>query len=272
MNRGPGPRPFIIAEAGVCHDGALDKALRLVETAARAQADAVKFQFWSSSDRLAERRKAAEHLEVYQRYRMPVGWLDRLAEAAKASNMRFMTTAYLPEDLPIIAERVWAFKIASFEAQDWSFLGAHAAYGKQVFLSTGLVGGDYFTRLRAFAAAWNLDLTLLHCVSAYPVPADQLNLWAIREFRLDGFSDHSGIEAAGGWAVLAGAKDLEVHFRLEDTDPANPDAGRHALTPDGLATYILHADHAAMVMGTAHYGERRHIPAEDPMQRFVVRP
>jgi len=74
--------PFIIAEAGSCHDGELDRALRLINVTKAAGAHAVKFQFWSDPYKLVERLHAPEALDIYRRYQMPVSWLPRLAEAA----------------------------------------------------------------------------------------------------------------------------------------------------------------------------------------------
>ena len=260
--------PFIIAEFGCCHDGDLEKARRLVWQAFSAGANAAKGQFWSSPKRLADRRRAPDAEAAYERYRMPAGWLGDLAEWCWRDGLEFMTTCYLLEDLPTVAPFVTRWKIASFEAQDLDFVCAHKPFGKQTIVSTGLCGGEALGQLQEFKDShfgqW--DIRLLHCISAYPTPVDQANLRAIRDFGLDGFSDHTTSVLTGALAVAAGATIIEKHLRLDETDPANPDYG-HSLPPDQFALYVQNIRLAEAAMGDGLRSD-----AERPWSRFVVRP
>src|SRR3954471_22983798 len=153
-------RTFIIAEAGSCHDGSLEKALRLVEIAGACLADAVKFQFWSSAEALAERRRAPAYLEAYERYQLPAEWLPRLQARAEALDIEFMCTTYLPADIATVAPFVRRFKVASFELGDDEFLKAHERFSKPIVASTGMASDD-----EAYYRPAVPGFEVLHCVS-----------------------------------------------------------------------------------------------------------
>ena len=253
---------FIIAEAGSCHDGQLRRALELIQVAKAAEADACKFQYWSSPERLAERRNAADYLDVYRRYQMPREWLEPLAAQCAHDGLEFMCTVYLPEDIPVIAPLVKRFKVASFEAGDAKFVEAHLAYrDKPIIVSTGMQSIGEIPWVQPEDA-----IDYLHCVSSYPTPLDQANLGALGG-QLTGYSDHTHDCATGGLAVAAGARILEVHFRLDDTDRKNPDFCT-ALDPFELGTYVRFARKAERMMGD---GVKRPQPAEADMMRYRVR-
>ena len=249
-------RTFIIAEAGSCHDGEFTRAVELILAAKRAGADACKFQFWSSPERLAARRNAADYLDVYRKYALPTEWLPMLKAQCDHVGIEFMCTVYLREDIPVIAPFVKRFKVASFEAGDIDFVMAHPL-GKLI-ASTGMMGRvPIWLRGRA---------ELLHCVSAYPCPEEQASLGAIAGCA--GYSDHTRNILTGAFAVCAGARILEVHFRLDATDPRNPDYGT-ALSPYELREYINYVRMAGRMLGD---GVKRPQAAEAPMERYRVKP
>ena len=250
---------FIIAEAGSCHDGQFRRALDLIQVAKAAEADACKFQYWSSPERLAERRNAADYLDVYRRYQMPREWLEPLAAQCAHDGLEFMCTTYLPEDIPVVAPFVKRFKVASFEAGDERFLQAHTVYQKPLIVSTGMSGG-----LLAVGVPYPTEV--LHCVSSYPAPLDQANLGVLRNPAYAGYSDHTRHVLTGAFAVCAGARILEVHFRLDDTDTSNPDYGT-ALSPSELGEYVANVRLAERMMGD---GVKKPQPAEADMMRYRV--
>ncbi len=255
------PRTFVIAEAGSCHDRELPKALDLAIAARDAGADAVKYQFWSSADRLAERRRVPDHYrEIYRRYAIPFGWIPTLATSCELRGLEFMCSVYLPEDVARIAPFVKRFKIASFEAEDEELLAAHVPFleGRQMVVSLGMNGAPNFMRSIPYRLA---DVIRpLHCVSAYPAPIEALNL-ALLDWEpdgsddacpngFDGFSDHSdpALTWTGAIAVAAGAQIIEAHLRLESTDQGNPDAP-HAMMPAQFADYVRNIRFAETCLG-----------------------
>lgn len=265
-------RTMVIAEIGSCHDGELEKAYRLIETAKAAGADVVKAQYWSSAERMVERRKAPEYLEVYRAYQTPKAWLPLLRERCEAVGVQFACSSYLPEDVWTVAQQTDIMKIASFEANDEEHLAQHAWWlqkRKTVIVSLGL-GADGIKACRALGWAYQeaaLDgLRFLHCVSSYPAPVDQLALSRIA--RLRGYSDHSvaHLETMGALAVAAGARIIERHIRLDDTSPDNPDASC-GMSPAGFQRYVDAIRQAEAAMGDGSCGMQ---PCETDMARYRV--
>lgn len=269
---------YVIAEAGSCHDGSLQKAQQLIKEAKDTGADAVKFQFYSDPERLADRRCVpATYREVYRKYQIPSDWLPALHERAGVCGIDFMCTAYLPEDVIAIAPHVRHFKIASFENDALDLLEAHRPHLRDdesskrfVLISLGLHGTSPLARYRSSSQWYDFvgRLKLLHCVSAYPAPAWALGLSRIRR-GLDGFSDHSDPDLTwtGALAVASGAEFVEAHLRLYETHPQNPDAP-HAMTPQQFADYVQHIRFAETCLTTMPDAVER---AEAAMAQYKVK-
>lgn len=283
-------KTLIIAECGSCHDGDFVKAQHLVDAARDVGADVAKFQFWSSADRLADRRRVPDvYREIYRRYQMPRSWLYLLKARCDAYGLEFMCTAYLPEDVAIVAPFVERFKIASFEASDRAFVLAHAKYDKPVIISCGMFDVEGMRALTDVCwegwrdSEWS-DIrqdrvTLMQCSSSYPAPVEGLNLETLRwcylgiermhtGLGMKGFSDHSdpALTWTGALAVAAGARIIEAHLKLGDTDPENPDAP-HAMTPRQFEDYVRNIRFAEACLGT---GEKRLQDCEREMAQFRV--
>jgi len=267
---------YVIAEAGCCHDGDLAKALGLAQAAADVGASAVKYQFWSDPDALADRRRVpSRYREIYRRYRVPAEWLRRLAAEASARRIDFMCTTYLPGDIATVAPFVRTFKVASFEAADAEFIRAHGAYLKDrtrdIIISLGM--GAQRPSI-TIVCGWRCAYLL--CVSAYPAPVGALNLARLHcgddddeAASYDGFSDHSdpALTWTGALAVAAGARIVEAHLRLDGTDLLNPDAP-HAMLPRQFADYVRHIRFAERCLGSSDAGMQ---PCETEMAQYRVR-
>lgn len=245
----------MIGEGGSCHDGDRAKMSEAIRVAKDAGADVCKFQWVSSPERLAARRHAEDYLWAYRVIAFPHEWLADLKAECAAAGIEFMCTVYLLEDISIIAPLVRRFKISSFEAMDKKFLEAHEGYDKQILLS--IAGHD-----QPFYVG---NALLLHCVSAYPAPPHEMNLSVLRGH--SGLSDHSAHPWMGALAVAAGARIIEVHFRLNSTDPTNPDYG-HSLSPDKLKEYIANVRFAEAALGD---GVKKVMPSEARWTRYRVR-
>jgi sialic acid synthase SpsE len=257
---------FIIAEVGSAWVFTDDwkknynHALRAISIAADAGCSACKFQWTSDPVRMAERR----HVErsTYWRLSWPQVWHQAFATECTKSGIEYMCTAYLEADVVAIAPHVQRFKIASLEMNDFGLQTAMVNYGKPVYVSTGC-----HVELPPLFMKYNVHL--LHAVSAYPAPLMELNLAAIdghRGGQYEGFSDHSANVLTGAVAVAAGATILEVHFRLRNTPPANPDFA-HSHPPDQLREYAQNVRAAELMLGD---GVKRIQPSEEPLLKHRV--
>lgn len=266
---GPGHPAYVIAEAGANHDRDLDVAHRLVDVAADAGADAVKFQTYSAdtlysrfTPRISEmdafgRSPAGETpFELISRIQMPREWLRELRDHARERSIDFLST---PFDLEAVEQldalEVPAFKIASYDITFRQLLLAVAARGKPVIISTGNSNvGDIERSLEALRVGGDAPAILLHCVSQYPARLDDLNLRAIvtmsSAFDVPvGFSDHTMGNVAAVVATALGACCFEKHFTL-DRGRNGPDHP-HSAEPDELRDYVSAIHLAEAALGTS---------------------
>lgn len=273
---------FIIAEAGVNHNGDLDLARRLVDAAVDAGADAVKFQTFRA-DRLASR--LAQRAE-YQKENLGGGEQDQLSmlrkleldEAAhvelmdrcRARGIEFMSTPFDHESITLL-ERLGMprYKIPSGEVNNLPYLRRIAALGKPVILSTGMCDlNDVRAAVEALLLAGQdpRRLILLHCNSGYPTPDEDVNLRAMRtlakafpEVAGAGYSDHTlGLEASLA-ATALGAVIIEKHFTLDRALPG-PDH-KISLLPEELAAMVRGIRRIENMLGSP---EKKPTPSEIP--------
>ncbi len=279
-------RTFVIMEAAACHDYphefAINRAVDLIKLARDVGADAVKFQWLSSPERLVERRRALPYLDAYRALAFPREWLTVFQLAAEVVGLEFMCTIYLPEDIAVVAPYVRRFKVSSFESGDVYFVAMHADFpDKPVILSAGMGGArrareaaSQYVQVAERFSARHLDmlqhLSLLHCVSAYPCPDEQANLGALlsdftRDVNFAGYSDHTRHPMTGALAVAAGARIVEFHARLRETREDNADF-KVARTPEEAAVYVANIRQAEVLCGAGHLSQ---MPAEEPMTRYL---
>ena len=271
---------YIIGEVGSCHEGSLDVAKAMIryvgdqehtrghwDNCELADANAVKFQFWSNGQKLAARRHAPEYADLYEKFRIPMDWLPLLRKEAKEYGKDFICTCYLLEDIAVIAPYVDRFKIASPDARDTKFIEAHLKYNKPILISTGLLTHEELMDVIRLRASYH-QIKILHCVSAYPCPAEQVNLEVIRRYGLDGFSDHTRHPCMGALAYMAGARIMEAHVRRAQTSPDNPDYP-HALYPEVWNAYVANIRIAELAHGDTLTCKETQ-PAEAPLRRFLA--
>jgi N,N'-diacetyllegionaminate synthase len=234
-----GPAPFIIAEAGVNHNGDEDLVLLLVDAAADAGADAVKFQHFDPARVVAPEAGLADYQmenigrssgqrEMLEALRLERHTLERASIRAADRGLVFLCTAFDEESADEIADLVEAWKVSSTDLDNLPFLDVLAATGKPLIISSGMATQDEVEETIAYlhslieqpAGGAFPPVTLLHCVSAYPAPIAEVNLRAIPMLRDRlgipvGYSDHTlGIGASVGAAVL-GATIIEKHLTLD---------------------------------------------------------
>jgi N,N'-diacetyllegionaminate synthase len=244
---------FVIAEAGVNHDGDPERAHVLVDAAADAGADAVKFQAYRTHELVADgaapapyqRRTGAEtQRDLLRGLELSSETLAALAHHARERGIVFLASVFDEQSLDAL-ERIGvdAYKIASPEVANPLLLEAVGARGRPVLLSTGTANLDEVEGAVATLRRVGLrQLVLLQCTSAYPASADQSNLRAMATMRDAfglpiGFSDHTLGDAVALAAVALGACVLEKHFTLDRALPGPDHAA--SLTPQELEQLIV---------------------------------
>lgn len=249
-------RTLIIAEAGVNHNGDLGMALRLVDAAASAGADLVKFQTFRADRLVTKRAKKADYQAratdegesqhaMIQRLELTREMHESLIAHCGTRGIGFFSSAFDTESIELLVELgLDRFKIPSGELTNLPYLRQVGGYGKPVILSTGMATMD-----EVGAALTALDqagtpidrVTVLHCSTEYPTPMAEVNLRAMLTIRdafgvKVGYSDHtSGIEVAVA-AVALGATVIEKHFTLDRRLPGPDHAA--SLEPSELAAMV----------------------------------
>jgi sialic acid synthase SpsE len=260
---GPGERCYIIAEAGANHDRDLDTARRLIDVAADAGADAVKFQTYSGRmlysaktprfDYLGELGTKPVH-ELLEDIALPRDWQPVLAAQCRDAGIEFLSS---PFDQAAVDELdaldVAAYKIASFELVDLPLIGYAASKRRPLILSTGMATlAEIEDAIDAAYEGGAPGVCLLQCASLYPSPPSIMNLRAMASMQAAfgipvGLSDHTlGIHIASA-GVAMGAALLEKHFTLDRTQPG-PDH-RFAIEPGELKELVAHVRDVEAALG-----------------------
>lgn len=251
---GSGAPCFIIAEAGVNHNGDEALAKRLIDAAALAQADAVKFQTFKAERIVTVRATKATYqrhsphdhesqLEMLRRLELSEATHQELMRYAHERGIIFLSTPFDEASADFLeALGVPAFKLASGELTNLPFLSHVARKGTPLIMSTGMSTlAEVETALEAVYGTGNRQVVLLHCVSTYPANPRDANLRALQTmanaFRVPvGYSDHTpGVEVAVA-AVALGACVIEKHVTLDRRLPG-PDH-RASLEPEALVALV----------------------------------
>ncbi len=274
--------PWVIAEIGVNHCGDPRLARQLVDAAAQAGADGVKFQVFvpdelvAADAPLAAYQKAAggaaTQKEMLAALALSAQDLRDLKRYAEDLGLLFLATPFDPDSLRFLAELgVRAIKIGSGDLLHPMLLAAAAATGLPLILSTGMASlREVATAVEWLQAAGAAPLMLLHCTSSYPADPGQANLRAITTLRRAfgvpvGYSDHTAGDTAAVVATALGILLLEKHLTLDRHLPG-PDHQASA-TPDEFAALVKAVRLAGRALGTAH---KLYTPAEAEL-RYVAR-
>jgi len=226
---------FIIAEAGVNHNGQLILAKELVDAAVNANADAVKFQTFKGEDLVTATGEMADYqkktvasgetqLEMLKRIALPYKHFRPLKKYCDQKGIVFLSTPHTEDAFEFLNDLVPAYKIASGDLTNLSFLEKIAKKRKPVILSTGMGTLKEVEEAVETIKKFNKKLILLHCTTSYPCSKADVNLKAMltlkKEFGfLTGYSDHTlGIDVSL-MAVKLGAVALEKHFTLDKNMP-----------------------------------------------------
>jgi len=275
--------PFVIAEAGVNHNGELALALDLIDRAAAAGADAVKFQTFSADDIVApgaptasyQQRNTAETNQhaMLRALELPrEAWVS-IARRCADRAIEFMSTPFDPTALDmLVGLGLRRVKIPSGEIVNTPLLDAAARTGLPVILSTGMATLDEVREaLELLRVAGANDITVLHCTSDYPAPLDDVHLRAMVAMGTAlkvpvGYSDHTMGDHVAIAATALGAVVLEKHFTLSRELPG-PDH-RASLEPDELADLVRRVRDVAIALGSE---AKQPSPAERETAKLVRR-
>lgn len=250
---GVGEPTYVIAEAGVAHFGDYGKALALVDLAADGGADAFKTQAFTTnsliSARLPEWRDRLRPKEV------SFDFIAKMKQRCDQRGITFLCTAHDPSVLPWLDELdVPAYKVGSGERGNTPFLRELARRGKPMILSTGMYEEHHLGEaLDAIAGEGLEELALLHCVTSYPTPSDQVNLRAMDRMRElfagpVGYSDHTQGHHIVLAAVARGASIIEKHITLDFNVP-NAQDWKVSCGPDDFSAFVREIREVETVLG-----------------------
>ena len=261
-------RPFVVAEAGINHNGNLDKAFEMVRVAKMAGANAIKFQtfkaeefcgdynqeysYWSQGKEVTE-----PMLDMFKRYEFCRSEWFEIKRKCDQENVLFLSTPQNLSDLDVLLEiGIPAIKVGSDDFTNLPLLKDYASTGLPMIVSCGMSDfSDVYNALDVIGALDGYPTVLLLCTSEYPTPPDDLHLLKLKTLAnafpqlVLGFSDHSQGELASSLAVALGACCFEKHFTLDNNLPG-PDHW-FSENPTGLATWVNSINTAHRMMGSS---------------------
>ena len=260
---GDGEPCLIVAEAGSNHNCNFEQALKLIDVACAAHADAVKFQVFRASRLYPKNAGSSDYLktstpiyDIISGMELPYEWVPRLAAHCQKKRILFLASVFDERSADQLDPHVKAFKIASYEMTHIPLVQYVARKGKPVIISTGAASLDEVAEtVREFRQTGNDGLMLMQCTAAYPAPLDALNLRAIPAMKSAfgvpvGLSDHSRDPFVGPVAAVAlGASLIEKHFTLSNELPG-PDH-RFALEPSELRLMVQKVREAEKALGSS---------------------
>jgi sialic acid synthase SpsE len=257
---GPGQPLFTIAEIGLNHGGSVGAALALVDAAAAAGASAIKLQSLRADTLVAPSAPPPAHVacgslrEFFRQFELDRQAHRTIAARARANGLAFLATPFDEEMVDLLVSLDCdAFKIASGDVTHVRLIDRVARTGRPVIISTGMSSlAEVSAAVRVALEAGADEIALLHCVSAYPVPAGQQNLRAITELRRTfgvpvGLSDHGTSPCDLAAAVALGASLYEKHLMLEDDH--KPIDAPVSVTPAQFAALVRDAEHVRKALG-----------------------
>lgn len=277
---GDGHACFIIAEAGSNHGGRLDQAKRLIDVAADAGADAVKFQLFRADRLYPKTAGQSDYLkldrpifDIIAEMEMPYEWLPELASYGSQRGIIFLCSVFDEESADRLDPYLPAYKIASYEMTHLPLVRHVAKKGKPMIVSTGTADlGEVAETMEALLGAGNERAILMQCTASYPAPLGSLNVRAVATLKERfgvpaGLSDHSRDPLIGPLAAVAvGANVVEKHFTLSNL-LSGPDHA-FSLEPEELRLMVRKIRETEQALGT---GLKVVDPVEEELRQFARR-
>jgi N-acetylneuraminate synthase len=269
---GEGEPPFVVAEMSGNHNQSLERALEIVETAAKAGVDALKIQTYTADTMTLDLEEGEFFIDdpkspwsgsslykLYQKAHTPWEWHNPIFESCRHLGIIGFSTPFDETAVDFLESLdVPCYKIASQENTDIPLIKKVASTGKPVFVSTGMATADELDEtLKALRGSGCKDIVLLKCTSTYPASPKDTNLLTIPHLRERfntevGISDHTPGMGVSIASVSLGASVIEKHFTLSRSD-GGVDA-EFSMEPDEMRLLIVEAKRAWQAMGKVSYG------------------
>ena len=269
-------KPFIIAEAGVNHEGSMELAHRLINEAAEAGADSIKFQsykaefiasknspsYWDLS-----KEPTTSQYQLFKKY--DKFWKKEYEELKKTCdkvNIEFLSTPFDVESATFLNDLMAAYKVSSSDITNKPFIEFVCQFQKPIILSTGSSNMSEIHEAVDWIEKKGNLLSLLHCILNYPTVDDNANLGMITHLRKEfpnkiiGYSDHTLPQNMGNLktAVLLGAAIIEKHFTFDKSLPGNDHY--HAMDKEDLKLFRKEIDYLFKTLGSFH---KLSLPSEE---------
>lgn len=269
---GPGYSPYIIAEMSANHNGNISTALKLIEKAKKAGADAIKMQTYTP-DILTLKSNSPDFMitdglwagrslyELYDWAHTPWDWHSRLFECARALGITIFSSPFDVTAVDLLEDlNAPAYKIASFEAIDPVLIKYVAKTRKPMIISTGMLNADEIQEAIDAAREGGCEqLAILHCVSGYPAHAEEYNLVTIKDMInrfgvVTGLSDHTLNNTTAITSIAFGSSIIEKHFTLDRRGGGADDS--FSIEPAELASLCADVKIAWSSVGCVDYSQK----------------
>lgn len=272
---GPAYAPFVIAEIGINHEGSFTKAIKMIDDAAQAGCECVKFQAHVIEDEMIPNKvipgNARESIwEIMNRCKLSEGEDKELKKYVESKGMIYLSTPFSRAAADRLRRmKVNAFKIGSGECNNYPLVEHIAGFGEPIILSTGMNNIDSIRKSVKIFERHKTPYAILHCTSMYPTPPDKIRLGALADLHKHfpkavlGLSDHSFTNFPCLAAVALGASILERHFASDKNWPG-PDVPI-SMDPDELAELIT----GSRIIHQALGGNKEILKEEQPTIDFA---
>jgi len=286
LQKGELSPPYLIAEAGVNHEGSIERAKQMIEEVAKAGGDAIKFQAYKAKTLTSKpspaywdlnEESAKSQYELFKKHdKFWKSEFEELAEYARHYKVDFIVTPFDIESADFLESLVPVYKIASADITNMPFLKYVAKKGKPILLSTGASKvSEIWKAIEWIKEEGNNNIALLHCILNYPTRYEDANLGMIKkmceifEDFIIGYSDHTlpdHINDISITAWLLGAQIIEKHYTWNKTLPGNDHY--HSMDHEDLKNIIAQICFVRSIIGKSN---KQYLPSEDVSRTFARR-